>query len=532
MQKFIIFLCFALSGLALCAQFNIIEVNKQVKDFPDVYDLSTPLNAGVTCTYFMINGTDNLWYDASVKKYPEHNRKDTPLNRVVDEDYKEHLLTSTIKELIIYKDSMARLIIEIPNSNRYRIRDLVFENGKWLNYGENGGGASLEGWREHFYTLAPNVPSRLRRSLELSSVSTDTLSFVDYVKQHSTEPKEFLLEALAKYPLVIYGEIHRRKISWDLLSSVLFDPRFPETVGTVFVELPTYQQEEFDRFYASKELDTKILLDIFRSMMTEGWVDRGEYEFLLNVWKLNQTLPATKQIRVVPTDEQAHWKFLKNKEDFEKYEKNRADRNTRMADVVEHTLKTKTDKRNCLFTVGYGHAHKSHVPGDYSSALGQEPALTAGAQLMQRLSNKNVFTVLQHVPMMTNTSGAQGLVRQGLFDAVFEITDNKPVAFHLADSPFGAEPYDADFDDAFDSRSGNYANNFDGYIFLQPLKDEDTDYILYDLWSDKFIEELKRRETITGWQLFRWIEGEVTKEKVIEAYKEDEGKKRWGYLFE
>ncbi|MCL1969708.1 MAG: hypothetical protein FWF65_09220 [Bacteroidetes bacterium] len=532
MKKLIFSLCFALSGLALCAQFNIIEVNKQLKDFPDVYDLSTPLNAGITCTYFLINGTDNLWDDASVERYPEPNKKNILPNRVVDETIKERFLNDTIKELIIYKDSIAGLLIKRCNSDRYNIRILILENGRWLNYCENGGGASFEYWREWFYTTVLDLPNRLQRTLELKAVSTDTLAFVNYVKQYGAEPKEFLLKALAQYPLVIYGEIHRSKVSWDLLSSLLIDPRFPETVGTIFVELPSYQQDEFDRFYASKKLNTEILLDIMRSFQIDGWFDKGEYEFLINVWKLNQTLPANKQIRVIATDEQLPYKSLHSKEDFENARKNAMDRNTCMADVVEHTLKTKADKRNCLFTVGFGHAYKSHVPGGYSSAEGQEPALSAGAQLAQRLSDKSVFTIQRHVPCMTN-NGAFGLVRQGLFDYVFEKNGNQPVAFNLDDSPFGREPYDADLDNAFDSRAGNYANNFDGYIFLQPLKDEDSDYILYDIVSDKFVNEIKRREAISGWKLYRSIKGELTKEKIIESLKEeDEGKKRFGYLFE
>jgi hypothetical protein len=532
MKKIIISFHFILLGFALHGQFNIIEINKQVKEFPDIYDLSTPLNAGVTCIYFMINGTDNLWDDASVKRYPERVKKDTIPNRIVEETVKERLLNDTVKELILYKDSVARLIIKRSNSTNYRIRDFIFENGRWLNYGENGGGLSLEGWREDFYTMAPDFPNRLRRLLDLRSISTDTLAFFNYVKQEGAEPKAFLLEVLASYPLVIYGEIHRRKVSWDLLSNVLHDPNFPEIVGTVFLEMPAYQQSEFDRFYASQELDTEILLDIMRSFLPTGWWDRGEYEFLVNIWNLNKTLSADKQIRVVPTDEQTPWKLLNTPEDFEKIEKNLIDRNTHMADVVEQVMKTKTDTRNSLFVTGFGHARKSLVPGGYSSAVDQEPTLTAGAQLVQRLSDKNVFAVLQHVPMTKNVGSDPGLVRQGLYDVVFEMTGNKPVAFRLAGTPFGSEPFDADFDNAFNSKSGNYEDNFDGYIFLQSLKEEETDYILYDIASDKFVKEINRRKELTGWNLYGWIEGELTKEKIIEVFKKDEGKKRWGYLFE
>jgi hypothetical protein len=528
MKKLFILLTTFCVMSVLEAQTTII--NKQLKDFPNVYDLSTPLNAGITISYFFVNGTESLWRDASLFK--EYFPKNKFPDRVVDEKRKERFLNYTIEEIIVYKDLVACMISK-DNSNNYYIRWLGFADGKWLNLGEDMDN-SIKDARKRFNTYAPNSFNRILQSEKVKTVSTDTLAFVNYVKQQGSEPKTFLLDALSKYLLVIYGEIHRRKVSWDFLSSVIFDPKFHENVGTVFVEMPVYQQSEFDRFYASEELNTEILLEIFRSMQVNGWYDKGEYEFLINIWKLNQTLPIEKKIRVVSTDEQAPWKLLQTSKDFKKYEKKQADRNTRMADVIEHTIKTKTDKRNCLFTVGYMHAYKSHVPGGFSSAKGQEPALSAGAQLVKRLSEKNVFIVFQHVPMGTNF-GALGFIRQGLFDAVFEKMGNRPVGFQLAGSPFGAEPFDADYQMSFDKRTGNFADNFDGYIFLQPIKDEDSDYLLYEVISEKFIEEMKRRIPILGWgNLNRWfgIEGEITKEKILESLNADEGKKRWGDLFE
>jgi hypothetical protein len=112
---------------------------------------------------------------------------------------------------------------------------------------------------------------------------------------------------------------------------------------------------------------------------------------------------------------------------------------------------------------------------------------------------------------------------------------NKPIAFHLAGSPFGIEPFDADYQMSFDNRVGNFSDNFDGYIFLQPLKDEESDYILYDIWSDKFVEEMKRRATLDNFNMNRWLgtESELTKELIITTFKEEyKGKKRWTKLFE
>jgi hypothetical protein len=530
MKRFISILVICCLAAAIKAQSTTI--NKQLKNFPDTFDLSTPLNAGITCSYLIVNGKENLWRNASAYMIREYLPKSKALDRTVNETKKTRMLNGTIKEVIVYKDSVACMITQI-DSAFYSIRALGFEEGKWLNIGEDMGNG-LENSREVFYAKAPSTLRRLHRSIEVKSASTDTLAFVNFLKQHGIEPKDFLLEALTTHPLVIYGELHHRKVSWDFLISILYDRRFNENVGTIFIELPSYQQSEFDRFYSSRELDTEILLEIMRSEQIYGWWDRGEFEFLKNVWKLNQTLPSDKQIKVVPVDEQPPYKLLKTAEDFKQNEASLLNRNTNMANVIEKTLQIKTDKRNSLFIVGYGHAYKSHVPGGFSATQGQEPALTAGAQLVQRLSDKNVFVVLQHVPMGTN-SGALGFIRQGLFDAVFEKTGNKPIAFHFGGSPFGAEPFDTDYEMSFDSRVGNFADNFDGYIFLNPLKDEESDYILYDIWSDQFVDEMKRRAAIANYNMNRWLgtEGELTKEKIISAFKKEyDGKKRWSQLFE
>jgi hypothetical protein len=522
MKKLILLLTTFCASCALQAQTTI--VNKQLKDFPNVYDLSTPLSAGVTIEYLIINGTDK-WRESSVSM----NNASKVVEGIKDKGFKKRLLDGIVKEVIVYQDSVACMILQISPDD-YSLRLLCFENDKWLNRG-NDRKRTIEESRNLFNRIAPEWLSQLRRANEIKIVSTDTLAFVNYVKQRGTAPTDFLLEALENYPLVIYGEYHRRKVSWDLLSSLLSDPRFPETVGTVFVEMPAYQQAEFDRFFSSKELNTEILLEILRSFQIYGWWDRGQYDFYINLWKLNQTLPEDKRIRVVPTDEQAPWKLLQTKEDFKQWRKNSTDRNIHMANVVENTIKTKPDERNCLFVVGYGHAYKSHVPGGYTS--NREPLLSAGAELVQRLSDKDVFVVFQHVPMGNNVRDL-GLIRQGLFDAVFEKNGNKPIAFALTNSPFGVEPYDADSYDCLDYRSGNFADNFDGYIFLNPLEEEEEQYVLYEIWNDQFVKEFIRRATFLDWNGNKWLgnKGKLTKEKIIKVFKEDEGKKRWGHLFE
>jgi len=201
--------------------------------------------------------------------------------------------------------------------------------------------------------------------------------------------------------------------------------------------------------------------------------------------------------------------------------------------VIENYVKTTKDKRNNLFIVGCGHAYKSHVPGGYSTPREQKAELTAGAQLTERFTDNDVFTIFQHVIAGNNSGGNQSLLRDGFFDRVFEEMGNKPLAFKLKGSPFGSEPFDGMSEMKFDPLTGSYEDNFDGYIFLQPLKEEMHDYVLYEIFTDEFVNEMKRRAIYLGIPQDRpyWF-GMKVKDLTAEGIKKvlrdySEGKKRY-----
>ena len=140
-MKIIVTLSFLLFFLAesfaqnLSSDYKSIVINRCVKEFPDKFDLSTPLNAGLSIYYIMINGTENLWRDASAERIKPFFQPDTP-NINISQEQKEKLMNDSIKEVIIYKDSVAYFITSRSNS-RYIYRSLIFENGKWVNNGED-----------------------------------------------------------------------------------------------------------------------------------------------------------------------------------------------------------------------------------------------------------------------------------------------------------------------------------------------------------------------------------------------------------
>jgi len=335
---------------------------------------------------------------------------------------------------------------------------------------------------------------------------------MNYLKENGKPPKQFLLEALADHKLVIYGERHREKLSWQLLKDLINDPAFRKTTGTVFMELQSYKQSEIDKFFRNTErMDSSILIGIYQDMQADGWYDKGGFEFLINLWKLNKQLPEKEKIKVILADFQPPLSKIKTKEELQDLDKNSPKRNTNMADVIEQTIKTSTDPRNSLFIVGYGHAYKSSA----ITEDGEDPegVCSAANQLVKRFSNDDIFCTRVH------TSGIKGYTRGGMFDSVFAKSGGQPVAFKLKGSPFGKEIIE---EWGFEKDNfGSFENNYDGYIYLggEPI-DKHPEYMLFDIYTKDFVKEIIRRAYLLGAEDAKWF-GVPNKDLTLEAVLKD-----------
>ena len=408
------------------------------------------------------------------------------------------------------------------------------EDGKWVDGGEDWG-SDLNDARKVFTGKAIIQMNWVPIIKNLKAVSTDTASFVKYLKNNGKPPKEFIINALATHKIVVYGDLHRRKMSWALLKETINDPKFVKNAGTVFLELSSDKQDDLNRFFSNEKLDSEIILNIFQSVEIDGWYDRGEYEFIIDLWKRNKGLPNNKKINVVAVDIPRPYNSLNNKKEYEAHFANVLDRNEQMAKIISETVKSKKDLRNSLFIVGYLHAYKSLVPGYASAPLGKEKEakLSAVAQLANIFSGTEVFTIFPHCPIINNSGTIFGLIRNGLFDAIFAEVGNNPIGFKLKDSPFGKEPFDGFFEITYNKLSGSFEHNYDGYIFLEPLENEQKECLLYEIITDKYMEELQRRAKMTNSTVEEWFGVEkATKEAIISKLKEScENKKSWTGIY-
>lgn len=354
----------------------------------------------------------------------------------------------------------------------------------------------------------------------------DSVKLVDYVKSNGKNPQEYILDKLANHKLVIYGEVHKRKASWDLLKSVVNDPSFSKKAGVVFLEIGCDNQEKMDLFFANKKMDNELLLDILRNAQMQGWDDKGMYEFIIELWNLNKKLSKRDKIQVVLADVARPWSSLKTKEEFSSYFKSVPDRNQQMADIVEKGIRFRADNRSGLFIVGFGHAFKSKI------VLGQNSYASAGSILKERFSDSDVFITCPHSGIISNNGEMKGMTQNGLFDYAFAQNGNKPVALDLKTTPFGEGNFDL-MPELPSESIGHFKNCFDGYIFFMPLDAETSYYVLPELFTEGFLQELRRRTDVCGydeWQAYGVKVKNITIDDINKYVQSTSQTKYWNNL--
>ena len=416
-------------------------------------------------------------------------------------------MNSVIKEILTYHDTIAASVTEYGDSS-YSIESFESDHGRWLYLG-NDPQNSLAECRQHFKTWAEEMLIQARNSELIAVIPHDTSSFVTFLEKHAGNPKDFVLQKCEEKKIVMYGETHFRKASWDFCTELIHDKRLATHVGVVFMEMASDKQADIDRFMANDTLDRELLLNIFRDYIITGWNDKGKFDFIISLRDLNRNLPADKRIRLIAVDTPRPFSTFHSREDMEKSDA-RFDRNEFMANTILAYLDSCVDKRNSLFIVGTGHLLRSEK--------------SAGSILSSKLKAGKTYTFFTHTPVIAEGMDVPLRIRHGMFDYAFFKNGDTPVAFDLLNSPFGDEPFDA----SFETGSGKFRDNYDGYIFLGPLDQEPNGELLPDLFSDRYINEINRRFSFYGTTLQEeWGLKDVTTKGINEFLLKDHTKGRW-----
>lgn len=488
-------------------------VEKTVSDFPAEADLSTPEAAYATIMRdYMATGASSAEW-AAISTWQSNDTK----RKAVSPERAEGYLEASVCEVIIYKDRLAAVLAKWRADGEvgYDARTLFLHNGRWLNVGHDGLAPTAKKARARFLGKADRIYGRVMESVgetpalglnrpPIAAPESHLKPYVAFLRKHGREPHTFMMEALRKYRLVAIGEIHHRPTYWAFNSALVRDSAFAESVGTIYLELPSNHQGAIDRFLTQATCEKELVIVMLRDFFELGWPCQPTLDFFVAVWEVNQALPAEKKLRIRLVDMPRPWEKIQKKEDWRAYD---VDRGLLMARNILHDRRTTNDKRNGLIIFGMAHAMEALYSIDQTT-----PRPSAGWRLQEALGDQ-LFTVFQHAPVITNSGVVSGRLALGLIDTAFAQLDDRPIAFSLTEGPFGELRFDGMPDFAV---SGSFGEGYDAYLYLIPLEDEMMSPLIEGFYSEAFMPEIDRRYRLMhGRPLFRDLEM-PTPERVIQ----------------
>lgn len=296
--------------------------------------------------------------------------------------------------------------------------------------------------------------------------------YTDFLTRQHLNPKEYVFELFKTNDVVILCEAsHQESTAWDLISDIVVDKRFINTVGNVFTEYgAASKQSKVDSILNAKFANDTLLEKSLAGLM----LYRGPhfFYFLKNINLLNNSLPDSLKIHEYFTDFDSESEYFPGSMRI----KDKVDRDSIMAYAVINKFKDiqKNDyRKKCLVITNYRHAFGSikkdgkeiNVFDSESSFIFKSfPSKTANVMLNALAFNTSVI-----IP--TDKFMVFNAIQYGKWDRAFEESKNSPIGFDFKGSPFGKDgfdyfPYSYYFPYVTNLK---YEDVFTGFIFNTPV---------------------------------------------------------------
>ncbi|HVT87453.1 MAG TPA: hypothetical protein VHD56_01260 [Tepidisphaeraceae bacterium] len=462
---------------------RVYAVDRRVSDMPPGDDFSKPERAYASIHRRLVSGDDD-WRAMSIARLgptlPKASSKPIPLRERAARGY----IDARIAEVRIVSETIAYVIAQWPTSGSYDVRCFELEDGRWLNAGDSQSN-TIESARK-VVDDASDTRRASAAARKSAQHSADYLTpFVQFLHDSAKEPKELILDAIRDKRLVAVAQIPHRPTYWKLLTDAVSDPRFVARASVIFMQLPQNNQTMVDRFLSAPALDPSLAINVLRDAEEAGAPDQSMLDFLVAIYNVNEKLPPEQRVRIICVDAPQPWKVIRQPSDLRAYDINHDEFIAHA--VLRDLLARINDARHSLLVLDFDNA-----PRNLRWRTDDSPVKTAGWHLSEVLGQQ-FFIFLQHAPQISTRGTVSGRACRGLFDTAFASNQNNPVAFALAHSPFGTEPFDASAD--LDC-SGSYRDGFDGYLFAERLENEYMPPSITDFYTEEFVKEIDRRHQI------------------------------------
>lgn len=336
-------------------------------------------------------------------------------------------------------------------------------------------------------------------SMVFSQEPVDT--YYEVLKKEGESPLQFIQQQLDTNDLILFDDaLHNAVEPFEFYKDLL---RMKENkVDYVFLEVfGINHQSHIDAYLENADKDNSLLLRVFQDGFSGyGWKYATYLELLSAIWDINHS--GSRKIQVRAVDQPIYWEGIHNRKQYDIFLKSLTARDYFMYKTILDIMASFKEGKKGIFLTNTRHAYKQ--------IRNKEGALywNTGTFFEQWHPNKT-YSVRIHnatlsIERKKNTgknATADGLggykyewiqMQDGLWDTVFEMNDNRPVAFSLKDNVFGEAPYVGNH--MLNGEEGQTMYDaYDALIFLKPLDELHFSGKIDFIYTDTFKIELERR---------------------------------------
>ncbi|HEY5914183.1 MAG TPA: hypothetical protein VJA21_26650 [Verrucomicrobiae bacterium] len=336
--------------------------------------------------------------------------------------------------------------------------------------------------------------------------------YVRFLEQQRQSPLEYILGLFETNDLVVICErAHAEVTQYDLIYSLVSDPRFRRQVGNVFIEVgtsalrPAVEALLTDNTLSDAQVDEKLRYIAQNFDFGPVWEKTNIFDFLRKLHYLNRSLTRDRQVHVYPSGIEFRWESM-SRQKWTEFGKQLGRRDQIMADNVVSKfkeLRQTRDQTKALVIMNYRHAFP-HLP----IKSGRQVENTTGF-LMEAFPGKVANVMINSVGFLPGTTDQRVLMtalQQGKWDAAFAVVANPGIAFDFSGSPFGEDDFDYF---PFIPHRRRYQDVFTGFVFFKPLEAHRQSFGLPGLIDASFGEEYARRASIAGHPIQAGINEEI-----------------------
>ncbi|MUU78688.1 hypothetical protein [Winogradskyella endarachnes] len=337
----------------------------------------------------------------------------------------------------------------------------------------------------------------------------------EFIKKQDLTAKDYIINLFETNDIVILCErFHAEFTQYELFLEIAKDSYFINNVGHIYTEVGVFNMNNaINTFLQSKDVDSisdrKNISNIFRNIdNTPYWHCNNYPWFLWELFKLNQSLPTDKKIRLHPVDESFNWSDYQTVLDYKKHLSNQLNRDSLMANNFMQTYqkqsKYNSGRKKALVIMNYRHEFfKDYEFIDYKKGSRQN----FGKFILEKFVDKvsNVYIMGLGMPIMNKYT----VVQDGKWDAIFEQSNKTNVGFNIKGTPFGKDDFDVIPREIIKEKF-IYEEVFTDLVYYNPIQEHKLVYGWNGFVTNNFEPEAIRRARI----FFEAIGNDMTEEEL------------------